>query len=177
MLTLFFHLAFGLFLMLLCVGVHYEFLWLASWTLAQMRRTLRWRVVLGVLFALTAHLIEITIFSFGWVAVLYTGQGALSAPNTDFETIVYFSMSTYTSLGYGDIVPSGSSRLIAGLEALTGLVLIAWTASFTYLEMQRYWEKTDRSLAAFPWPRQLIETPKEHRSATDVPKSTEETTR
>jgi hypothetical protein len=31
-------------------------------------------------------------------------------------------------------------RLIAGVESLNGLVLIGWSASFTYLEMARFWE-------------------------------------
>jgi hypothetical protein len=47
----------------------------------------------------------------------------------------------YTSLGIGDIVPVGNLRFLAGLETLTGLVLITWTASFMYIEMQRFWER------------------------------------
>ena len=53
--------------------------------------------------------------------------------------VLYFSFSTYTSLGYGDIVALGDSRLLAGIESLIGLLLIAWTASFTYLEMREHW--------------------------------------
>ncbi len=34
---------------------------------------------------------------------------------------------------------AGDIRLLAGVEALTGLVLIAWTASFAFLQMQRFW--------------------------------------
>ncbi len=30
-------------------------------------------------------------------------------------------------------------RIVAGIEALTGLLLIAWSASFTYLTMERLW--------------------------------------
>ena len=63
----------------------------------------------------------------------------MSTPEPDAETIIYFSFSTYTSLGYGDIVPVGDARILAGVEAITGLVLIAWTASFTYLEMSMHW--------------------------------------
>ncbi|HHO59743.1 MAG TPA: two pore domain potassium channel family protein, partial [Thiotrichales bacterium] len=29
---------------------------------------------------------------------------------------------------------------LTGIESLTGLVLITWTASFLYYEMQRYWD-------------------------------------
>jgi hypothetical protein len=46
---------------------------------------------------------------------------------------------TYTSLGFGDHIPISHARLIAGVEALNGLLLIGWSASFTYLVMERYW--------------------------------------
>jgi hypothetical protein len=52
---------------------------------------------------------------------------------------IYFSASVFTTLGFGDLSPVGPIRFVAGTEALTGLVLIGWSASFTYLEMQRYW--------------------------------------
>ena len=57
--------------------------------------------------------------------------------------VLYFSLVTYTSLGYGDIAPLGPARLLAGIESLIGLGLIAWSASFTYLEMQRHWYKQE----------------------------------
>jgi hypothetical protein len=54
---------------------------------------------------------------------------------------VYFSGAVYTSLGFGDIVPTGPGRMLAVSESVVGLVLIAWTASFTYFLMQKYWEE------------------------------------
>jgi hypothetical protein len=56
-----------------------------------------------------------------------------------FEDSVYFSAVTYTSLGLGDYYPTRGSRLIAGVEALNGSMMIAWSASFTYLAMEKYW--------------------------------------
>ena len=53
------------------------------------------------------------------------------------QHFIYYSFVTLTTLGYGDIIPIGHIRFTAGSEALTGLVLIAWTASFTYLQMQK----------------------------------------
>lgn len=55
---------------------------------------------------------------------------------------VYFSFVNYTTLGYGDQTPEGHIRFLAGTESLVGLVLVAWSASFTYLEMQRTEEST-----------------------------------
>jgi len=52
---------------------------------------------------------------------------------------VYFSVVTYTSLGFGDVYPVDNMRLVSGVEALTGLLMIAWSASFTYLAMEQFW--------------------------------------
>merc|ERR1712138_98132 len=52
---------------------------------------------------------------------------------------VYFSFTTFTTLGYGDIVPLGQLRYLTGIEGLTGFLLLTWSASFLFLEMQRYW--------------------------------------
>jgi hypothetical protein len=54
------------------------------------------------------------------------------------------STETYASLGFGDVYPVGVMRLVAGIEALTGLLMIGWTASFTYLEMCRHWLAPER---------------------------------
>ena len=45
----------------------------------------------------------------------------------------------FRSLGYGDIEPFGHIRFLAVLEALIGLIMIGWTASFMYIEMQKFW--------------------------------------
>ncbi len=64
-------------------------------------------------------------------------DGEIEGGGLDF---FYFSITTYTTLGVGDLHPRGPLRLIAGVESLNGLVLIGWSASFTYLEMARFWE-------------------------------------
>ena len=53
---------------------------------------------------------------------------------------VYLSTTTYSTLGFGDLVPTGPIRFMVGTESLIGLLLITWSASFTYLEMRRYWD-------------------------------------
>ena len=64
-----------------------------------------------------------------------------SAPSSSWLDYVYFSFITYTTVGYGDMVPRGPIRFIAATEALTGWVLLGWSASFTFLEMQRFWRE------------------------------------
>jgi hypothetical protein len=93
-----------------------------------------------VLSALGAHFLEIIVFTIGWKLLLTAGVARLSIESPTFLELLYFSSSTYTSLGYGDIVPLGNAGILAGCESLTGLVLIAWTASFTFFEMHAFWD-------------------------------------
>jgi hypothetical protein len=132
----------GLVLCFICVGVHYEGLSLATSLIRKIPIAHRVRVVVGLIAALFAHIFEVMIFAVGWYLFDMFDLARLSIPNAHFGDHVYFSFTTYTSLGYGDIVPIGPARFIAGIEALLGLVLIAWTASFTYFEMTLYWDKS-----------------------------------
>ncbi|MBW2715424.1 MAG: two pore domain potassium channel family protein [Deltaproteobacteria bacterium] len=127
-------------LVILVVGVHYEMLSLISNGVRRLKLNDRLRVGVAVLAALGAHFIEVILFAIGWKILILADVAHLSIEDPTFVEILYFSASTYTSLGYGDIVPIGISGLLAGSEALTGLVLIAWTASFTYFEMHAFWD-------------------------------------
>ena len=97
----------------------------------------------GVLFFVVAmlvvHVVEIWIFGMGYYLISGTAFGTVSDPS--FAGCIYFSASAYTTLGLGDVFPSGPLRAITGTEGLAGLVLIAWTASFTFLHMQRAWDE------------------------------------
>ena len=52
---------------------------------------------------------------------------------------VYFSAVCYTTLGLSDIAPIGAIRFLVGTETLAGFLIITWSASFTFVEMERYW--------------------------------------
>ena len=130
-------------LILLAVGIHYEILNLTSNGLRGLKLSHRIRVVLAVLAALSAHFLEVILFAVGWKILLAAGEVQLSIEDPTFIELLYFSASTYTSLGYGDIVPIADSGILAGSEALAGLVLIAWTASFTFFVMQAFWDDDD----------------------------------
>lgn len=102
------------------------------------------RPLLKMLFALFGlHLFEVLLYAVGQMGVEWGGGGELHGEvggGADwFFDHLYFSLASYTTLGLGDIMPRGALRLIAGTEALTGLVLITWSASFTYLMMERLW--------------------------------------
>ena len=91
--------------------------------------------------ALLIHTVEILVFGIGYYFLAEPGQFGTLEGNFDgsLNDSMYFSLVTYTSLGFGDILPEGHLRFMTGLETLAGLVLIAWTASFLFLGMQKYW--------------------------------------
>lgn len=128
---------------LLSVGLHYELLVLASNAVRILPGSGRADVLPAVVLALAAHVLEVVVFGLGWLVLIRAGVVELSLPSPTLAEIVYFSGSVYTSLGFGDIVPVHSGRFLVVIEAVTGLVLIAWTASFTFYQMREHWTKDE----------------------------------
>jgi hypothetical protein len=125
------------------VLIHYE----ALYRLTRLIPRLGWvqeryRLLVGLFGAMIAHVVEIWMFAFAYYAMI--GSGRFGALQGNFEyglmDCAYFSFTSYTTLGFGDIEPLGDIRFLVGLESLTGLVLITWTASFMFIEMQKFWE-------------------------------------
>lgn len=78
-------------------------------------------VVLMVFGLLALHAVEILAY-----AMLYSSLGQFPR---DFETALYFSATTFTTLGYGDVIPAPDHRLLAGIEGVMGLILIGWSTA------------------------------------------------
>lgn len=126
------------------VMMHYEGLNLLSRTLAHRRTSHRRRKVLyGIFGVLALHLVEMWIFGLTMAALLLLPDtGHISgADRLGLLDSVYLAATTYTTLGFGDLTPVGPIRFLVGMIALTGFVLVAWSASFTYLEMSRDWRE------------------------------------
>lgn len=130
-----------------CVTLHYEVLsWLSRRLGAQEHGGdhRRRRVLYGIFGVLSVHVAEIWIFGLVFYLLQATStsfghiQGIAAGSLADH---VYFSAVTFTTVGFGDVIPAGPVRFLAGTEALTGFVLITWSASFTFLEMGRFWRR------------------------------------
>ena len=50
----------------------------------------------------------------------------------DFETALYFSLGTYSTIGYGDVVLPQRWRLLGGIEGLSGVLLCGLSAAFIF---------------------------------------------
>jgi hypothetical protein len=124
------------------VVIHYEFLYRLTRLLPRIKIIHRLRILLGVGGALVAHAVEVWVFAVAYYFMHRApGWGQLTG-NFDGSLMdcVYFSFTTFTTLGFGDIQPIGGLRFLTGIESLTGLVLITWTASFLFVEMKKFWD-------------------------------------
>ncbi|MBS4095957.1 MAG: two pore domain potassium channel family protein [Sulfuricella sp.] len=128
-------------LLVLTTIIHYEVLRGLSVVLPGFGVPARTKLIMVIFGAFFAHVAEIVLYSLAIYALVRNfGLGTLGdVGNFSLSVSLYFSAETFTSLGYGDVVPSGNLRLLAGAEALNGLLLIGWSASYTYLAMERFW--------------------------------------
>lgn len=124
------------------VAVHHEVLvFIGKVLLPKFRKPRRWHVSFTVLIFICAHILEILICALALyisAETLQIGQ-LLGTSSNHYSTYLYYSFASYTSLGIGDIFPIGYLRLLTGIEALVGLMMIGWTASFLLLEMRSFW--------------------------------------
>ncbi len=120
---------------------HYAVLRWLSGGMARIVMTAGVRILVIVFVALTAHLVEIGLYAGAYAL----GDGVLALGSFGGLAVVepldylYFSIVSYTSLGLGDMFPAAHLRFITGVEALNGLLLIAWSGSFIYIAMGRLW--------------------------------------
>jgi hypothetical protein len=127
-------------IVLICVTMHYESLRFLGKTLgAHVHR--RIGVLLVMLGLLVAHALEIWVFALGYIFADWAPDmgsiGGIEHP--DVIDYMYLSSMVYATVGFGDLYPVGAMRMLSAAEALTGLSLITWSASFTFLAMQKFW--------------------------------------
>lgn len=127
----------------LAVIIHYEGLrWIVRRNEA--RRALKHRrtMLKTVYCLLLLHFLEIWVFGIAYWVILKVENTSVVIGQHAVENMfdmIYLSATTYSTLGFGDLAPMGPIRLMSGLESVTGMLLVTWSASFTYLEMSRLW--------------------------------------
>ena len=97
----------------------------------------------AVLGAVCLHIAEIWLFGLGIWLLLHLADAGHVIGMSDARLLdsVYLSAVTYSTVGFGDVAPSGPIRFLIGTESLLGFVLITWSASFTFLEMEKNWRE------------------------------------
>ena len=77
------------------------------------------------------HLAEIAVWAF-----FYLWQGCL--PNA--EAAFYFSGTTYTTVGYGDVVLAKPWRLLGPLEGLIGVLMCGLSTGYFFVVVSRLYQ-------------------------------------
>lgn len=127
----------------LCVLLHYEALQWLSGHLRKLAGHRRRRVLVGVYALLVLHLLEIVLFGVVIHLLLFVpGAGRMVGGEGHLlMEAIYLSASSYSTVGFGDVTAEGPLRFLVGTESVTGLLLIGWSASFTYIEMEAFWRQ------------------------------------
>lgn len=81
--------------------------------------------------ALLVLIAVFTLFLLHGVEIwLYAAAYAVAGEFRDFEDALYFSTSTYATIGYGDLVLSRAWRIVGAIEGVNGIILLGWSTAF-----------------------------------------------
>jgi hypothetical protein len=83
-----------------------------------------------VLLMFLASVLEVMVW-----AITYLALNAIEG----FEQAMYFSMVTFTTLGYGDVVLAERWRLLSSFEAANGIIMFGWTTAIVIAVVQRHY--------------------------------------
>lgn len=87
-----------------------------------------WTLTRLVSSLLVLHLVEMAV----WAAAYYAA-GVFDT----FETSLYYSLKSYTTVGYGDVLPAINWRLLGPIEAAVGVLMLGWSTSIIVATVQR----------------------------------------
>lgn len=123
------NLLFGTVVVALTVGIHTFGLigttHAMGWLVARFRMNGRRSRVIAMITVVFGIFVVLMVEVFLW-AVGYRIVDAFP----DFETSLYFSATTFSTLGIGDIAPPVEWRLAAAIEGINGFLLIGWSTAY-----------------------------------------------
>ena len=98
------------------------------------------KILKVLLFSFLLFTLIHTVHSLVWAFCYYVIPETASQFSS-FSECVYFSLVTFTTLGYGDISLSSNWRLLSGLEAINGIMLIGWSTAMMFALIQNIYKR------------------------------------
>jgi hypothetical protein len=115
-----------------CLIVHVAgILFMAEWLLNKreyFERNATKRHIAALLIALFVGIMCLHFIQTGLWAVFYYTRGLFN----DLETSLYFSMVSFTTVGYGDVLLPSRWRLLGVLEGFSGVLLTGISTAFMF---------------------------------------------
>ena len=137
-------LATGLGMMVLTIIIHSLFMvggvQAARWRRSRFGDVGKEMVKAVLLSALTVWMFLAIVLEAGLWALLYQFDPLITAL-PDLETAFYFSMVTFTTLGFGDVVLTGPWRMLASIQAANGVIIFGWTTALIFYFIQRIYKE------------------------------------
>lgn len=94
--------------------------------------------VSAILIVSCSHLWTAALFAAGFGFGEMLGIGGFDPSGSlGWMDLFNYSVINMTTLGLGDVRPTGHLRFMAGIESLTGFILISCTAQYVYSAMER----------------------------------------
>ncbi len=87
-----------------------------------------WTLIRLVSLLLALHLVESAV----WAAAF-----AVANVLPDFKSALYYSLTSYTTVGYGDVLPATSWRLLGPIEAAVGVLMLGWSTAIVVAAVER----------------------------------------
>ncbi len=132
--------AVGLLLVFACVTVHASGLLMLRRWLQRAIRTIQMHETFfrDICFLLRVFVVVMALHTAQCVfwALFYRMSGCFSS----FETALYFSLVSYTTVGYGDLTLPQKWRLLGGIEPMIGVLMFGWSAGYLWAVMTAYYE-------------------------------------
>ena len=133
----------GLLIMFLTTVIHGLFMMginsTLEWRLARFGRA-KGHIDKAVLVSLLTLWMFLAIVIEVWIWALLYLYDPLITTLPDIETAFYFSMVTFTTLGYGDVVLTGQWRSLASIQAANGVIIFGWTTALIFYFIQRIYK-------------------------------------
>lgn len=97
----------------------------------------------AVVTAIVVLAVSCTLIVEIWIwGLLYLGLGAMD----HLETALYFSTSSFTTVGYGDVVLTHEWRMLSAVESLNGFLLFGWGTAFIFEVVSRVYRKEGKAI-------------------------------
>jgi hypothetical protein len=134
----------GLAMMVLTIIIHSVFMVVGArvlkWRRSHFGAPRKERVKALLLSFLTIWLFLAIVIEAGLWSMFYLLNPMITAL-PDLETAFYFSMVTFTTLGFGDVVLIGQWRTLASIQAANGVIIFGWTTALIFYFIQHVYKE------------------------------------